>query len=268
LNLEGNNKNININGAMNVFPVKSGNPVVKTFPNGLYFQNDLFAKAPKKSVVTQNVTVPFNNQYSPKQLLNAYNNENYLNFLINSNPELKKFLSENGIDGKVYTNHVSSMVNTHLTSTSAIALQLANKMNISASDKKILEQACVFHDFGKVLIPPEIVNKPSGLTSEEKRIMDLHAELGYQLLSNTGMNQKTLNLIRNHHKPQELNNDVLGQILSVADIYSALREQRSYKTALSDADTLKILDQKAKNGEVSAEVVNTLKSIVNCAKVA
>ena len=122
----------------------------------------------------------------------------------------------------------------------------------------------IYFIFGKEStgIPKEILNKPGKLNEQERQIMDLHADLGYELLSGTSINKRVLNLIKNHHMPVETNNDVLGQILSVADIYSALREQRSYKAPLSDKETLQILDQKAKNGEVSTEVVNTLKSII------
>jgi HD-GYP domain-containing protein (c-di-GMP phosphodiesterase class II) len=62
-------------------------------------------------------------------------------------------------------------------------------MNLSSADKKVLEQACVFHDFGKILIPTEILNKPGELTPDEKKIMDLHAEFGYELLSNTNIDK-------------------------------------------------------------------------------
>ena len=135
-------------------------------------------------------------------------------------------------------------------------------MNLSSADKKMLEQACVFHDFGKILIPTEILNKPGELTPDEKKIMDLHAEFGYELLSNTNIDKKVLNLVKNHHMPQAANNDILGEILSVADIYSALREQRSYKQPLTQKEAMQILDQKAQKGEVSTEVVNSLKSVI------
>ena len=103
------------------------------------------------------------------------------------------------------------------------------------------------------------IDDPFKLTKQEKEIVDMHAQLGYELLSETGMNNRVLELIKNHHNPMSENADVLGQILSVADIYSALREPRSYKDALKEGDAFKLLDQKARKGEVSTEVVNALK---------
>lgn len=200
--------------------------------------------------------------YSPKQLLKSYSNPLFVEKLIAENPDLQKMISENGLDGKIYPENIDKISNSHLTTTTAYALQIANKMNLSLSERQMLEKACVFHDFGKILIPHEILDKPAELDIQERKIMNLHSEFGYQLLSKTGMNERILNMVRNHHMPQSANSDILGQILSVADIYSALREQRSYKAPLSEKEALQILDQKAKNGEVSTEVVNTLKSVV------
>lgn len=230
-------------------------------------QKDSFHTSPlSTNLIAQktnkNNTVPFSVVYSPKQLLRAYSNPTYVSKLIESNPKLKQMISENGLDGKVYPENLAKISNSHLTTTTAYALQIANKMNLSLADRQALEKACVFHDFGKILIPHEILDKPAGLNEQERKVMNLHSEFGYELLSQTGMSERILNMVKNHHMPQSANSDILGQILSVADIYSALREQRSYKAPLSEKEALQILDQKAANGEVSTEVVNTLKSVV------
>ncbi|MCD7780351.1 MAG: HD domain-containing protein, partial [Candidatus Gastranaerophilales bacterium] len=220
----------------------------------------------------KHATVPFGynvtSLYSPSQLLNAYTNPDYVSSLINSNENLQKILDANGLEGKIYPENISRVSKSHLISTTAIALQIADAMNISASDKQILAQAGMFHDFGKILIPSEILEKPSGLTTDEKKIMDLHAELGAELLSSTNMNERVLNIVKNHHKPQNENPDILGQILSVADVYSALREERSYKAPMSVKSALEILDQKAENSEVSTEVVSALKKSLSSSKYA
>ncbi|MCD7878841.1 MAG: HD domain-containing protein [Candidatus Gastranaerophilales bacterium] len=197
--------------------------------------------------------------YSPKQLLRAYSSPEYVNKLVEQNPNIKNMFSEKGLEVSINPQNVTSIINSHLTTTTGYAMQIANELNISPSDKKVLEKACIFHDFGKILIPEEIINKPQKLTNKEKEVMDMHAKAGYELLSQTGMNKRVLELIKNHHEPVSNNADILGQILSVADIYSALREQRSYKPSMSINESLKILNQKAQDGEVSTEVVSALK---------
>ena len=218
-----------------------------------YYQNPVKQRRVSSSVV---------DLYSPKQLLSAYSSPDYVNYLIDLNPNVKNILDSKGLSVNINPSNIKNIMNTHLTTTTAYALQIANKMGLSPVDKKDLEMACVFHDFGKILIPEEIINKPESLSQSEKEIIDLHAELGYELLSNSGINNRVLNLIKNHHMPQGENTDLLAQILSVADIYSALREERSYKQELLEEDALYLLDQKAIKGEVSTEVVDALKSSV------
>lgn len=253
----------------NVSPKGATKSKAKSVPlSNAYYRSDLVFNAPKNATAinTKNKTVT--NLYSPKQLLVAYSNPDYVNALVKSNPNIESLLASKGLEVNINPLNIKSIANTHLTTTTAYALQIANKLGLSAADKKDLELACVFHDFGKILIPQEIINKPESLTKSEKDIIDLHAQLGYELLSSTGMNERVLNLVKNHHMPQNQNADILGQILSVADIYSALREERSYKQELGEQDALYILNQKALNGEVSTEVVDALKSSVISANVA
>lgn len=254
---------MNINGK-NINPNIHFNGVITQFPfvKSVGYNSDFYQKGSLNSKPSNYVTIPTSKQLYPQQLLRFYAQKDIAQDLLNSNSALKEKLEANGLEAVVHPESITNISSSHLRTTTAYALQIANKMNLSSADKKVLEQACVFHDFGKILIPTEILNKPGELTPEEKKIMDLHAEFGYELLSNTNIDKRVLNLVRNHHMPQAANNDILGQILSVADIYSALREQRSYKQPLTQKEAMQILDQKAQKGEVSTEVVNTLKSVI------
>ncbi|MBQ9244993.1 HD domain-containing protein [bacterium] len=242
---------------------------IKHYYKDALLSDDLFTheKAAKKTINEIRPT-KVGDLYNPKQLLSAYSNPKCIQKMIDANPKINDILQEKGIDTNICQTNISNILNSHITTTTSFALQIANQMNIKPQDKKLLEQACVFHDFGKVLIPSEILDKPGHLTEEEKSVVDLHSQLGYELLSTTGMNNRVLNLIKNHHNPMSENADVLGQILSVADIYSALREDRSYKNSMSEQEALNLLDQKAREGEVSTEVVNALKKALTSAKVA
>ncbi len=204
----------------------------------------------------------------PFQLLNYFCKQSVVDYMIKNNPNIKKILLKNGLDYSVYSKNIKDIINTHLKFTTKTALKIASKMQMPYFDRKQLEIACVFHDFGKILIPYEIINKDCELNSSEKQIINLHARLGFELLITTKMDLRILNLIKNHHVNSEINHDVLGKILSVADIYSALREERAYKNPLNAARAVEILDQKAKKGEVSAEVVYVLNQIVNTSSIA
>ena len=131
-----------------------------------------------------------------------------------------------------------------------------------------LQEAAMLHDYGKVLIPENILNKAGKLDSNEREIMELHSELGYELLKDKGLSEKTLNLIKYHHQnlhgngyPAKKNNFEYGidaQILSTADKYTALREQRSYKSPMAKYEALEIIAKDVNNGNISQEVYTAL----------
>ncbi len=232
---------------------------------------DKFLHAPtdkNPSVTSYQNTIPMQNFYTPRQMLIAYSNPFFVQTLIDANPNIKEFMSKKSLMPAIYPENILNICNSHIMTTTNYAKKIADKMNLNQIDKNQLEQACVFHDYGKILIPANLLEKPSKLTEHERQIVDMHAILGYELLSQTGLNKRVLNLIKNHHNPNADKSDILGQILSVADVYSALRETRSYKEPMSEQDALKLLDQKAQNGEVSTEVVNALKDVLKSAETA
>ena len=165
---------------------------------------------------------------------------------------------------------LSNLKDFHLADTQDICVRIAEnlpyalKLNVNMSD---LKKAAMLHDFGKVLIPPEILNKNGRLTSDEYKIMRLHSELGYQLLKNSGLNGNILYLIRNHHNNTIGKNkfvyDIDLQILNLADKYSALTEKRVYKPAMSSQQALTVLASEVKEGKVHPTVFNALVKAVN-----
>lgn len=135
-------------------------------------------------------------------------------------------------------------------------------------DKKAIDDAAYLHDLGKVLIPTGILNKSGKLTEYETKIMHTHSQLSYELLKNTNLGTKTLQLIRNHHQNakksgypfvgNDFNADLNLQILSVADKYSALTEKRVYKDALSPKEALTVIYADIKDGKIHPLVFKAL----------
>lgn len=163
----------------------------------------------------------------------------------------------------------------HLTATrilvakiySILPVELKKEINISN-----LQQAAMLHDYGKVLIPKEILNKKGALTSEEKKIMELHSEFGYELLKQQGVNEEVLNLIKYHHQKPDgsgyplVDNDfeysISSQILEAADMYSALTEERPYHKASTKDEALLVISEEVEKGIISQEVYDALKKSV------
>jgi len=102
------------------------------------------------------------------------------------------------------------------------------------------------HDIGKVAIPDAVLNKPGRFDEEERRIMDTHAALGYEMLkhSNRTLLQAAAIVAYEHHEkydgsgyPRGLSGEAIhiyGRITALADVFDALGSDRVYKKAWDD----------------------------------
>ena len=189
----------------------------------------------------------------------AYFDENIIKNMISGNPEIKKILSENKIPVNLNLKELEDLKNNHCKDTVNVAVDIANNLPPALRQQvnyTNMKDGALLHDFGKVLIPPEILNKPDRLTPEEHKIMDLHTELGYQLLKYTGVNNDVLKLVRYHHD----NNypDINLQIINLADKYSALTEKRVYKDAMTPKQALTVIYSEVKDGKIERPIFNAL----------
>ncbi len=188
-----------------------------------------------------------------------------------SNPKIVEMLNQYNLPVKANIEELEKLKEGHLKETRIITAKIYSSLPEDLKkqvDLTSLQEAAMLHDYGKVLIPNSITNKKGRLDNNEREIMELHSELGYELLKNKNINEKTLNLIKYHHQnmnkngyPKMDNNfeyDLGAQILSIADKYTALREKRSYKNPLSKYETLEILAKEVNSGNVSQEVYNAL----------
>lgn len=206
-----------------------------------------------------------NSEYSESDVtLSKYLNEKAISEMINVNSEISRILNAFKIPVKINLKVLNSLLKNHLPQTRKIALGMAKYLpekQKSLVNHKALAEATILHDLAKVILPEDIINKEGALSEHELEIMEKHARLSYELLKTTDLDSKTLDLIKNHHGHDEKNcseNDINLQILSMADIYSALREKRSYKPALSRESSLKIIEKEVKCGKFDKDVYEAL----------
>lgn len=202
-------------------------------------------------------------QVAPSVLFESYLNDDAVARMSAQNPRVKDILSKNNVDFNINVDNVKGIKEAHLLSTQGYANGIADKLDLSRHDKNVISKGALFHDYGKILIPENLLNKNGKLTPDEKRIVDLHSALGYELLNTTSLNKDILTIVKNHHKPLEKSPDYRTQIVSIADIYSALRIKRSYKDPMPVAQAMQILQNYAKMGKVDPEIVAALQKHVN-----
>lgn len=121
-----------------------------------------------------------------------------------------------------------------------------------------IQNASPLHDIGKVGIPDYILLKPGKLTTEEFEIMKTHSMIGYQTLAKIAskFNENMFlsmgkDIALYHHEkwngggyPMGLSgNDIplSARIMTIADVYDALRSKRVYKEAFSHDKSIEIL---------------------------
>jgi len=147
---------------------------------------------------------------------------------------------------------------THTRGVAETAVCLAEKAGFNAADLDKMRLAGNLHDLGKLAVPSEIINKPGPLDERERGIMRRHPELGHAILSSVpGLEQITDWASQHHEQPggQGYPNGLSGRelslgsrILTVADVFTALREDRPYRAGMGSAETLRILDDMAVHG--------------------
>src|SRR6476660_887251 len=119
---------------------------------------------------------------------------------------------------------------------------------------KAVEAAALLHDMGKLAVPEYILNKPGPLTTAEFDKMKLHASVGADILSAIAFPYPVVPIVRHHHEnwngtgyPDKLAGadiPIGARILSVVDCFDALTSDRPYRPRLSDAEALRILNER------------------------
>lgn len=211
--------------------------------------------------------------------IDRYTTESSIKRMITSNPKVISITKSFNPEMTLNMEELRELLANHATDTKNIAKGIIENLPFSLKNKvdiKSIEDAAYLHDLGKVLIPKEILNKPARLDDKEVKIMHTHSELSYELLKNSDLNEKTLKLIRNHHQNanrtgypwvgKDFNADLNLQILSTADKYSALTENRKYKAPLSPEQAITIIYKDVKEGKLHPFVFKALADYTSISK--
>ena len=136
-----------------------------------------------------------------------------------------------------------------------LACAIAKKMGLSEDQINTLRIAGSLHDIGKIRIPTSIINRPGKLLDVEFEMIQIHPQVGYDILRNIPSPRPFAQIVLQHHEkldgsgyPQGLlGKDILleSKILAVADVTEASSSYRPYRPALGIDIALKeILDKK------------------------
>lgn len=139
---------------------------------------------------------------------------------------------------------------THSSGIAAVASELAKLRAYSQYECTLMRFAGFVHDIGKLAVPIEIIEKPDKLTDEEYSIMKIHPYYTYQILSHIEGIGKVKEWAAYHHENikgtgypfgiQDSGLDEGCKIMKVADIFTALTEERPYREPMKSEKVLEI----------------------------
>ncbi|MDR6234857.1 HD-GYP domain-containing protein [Pseudomonas oryzihabitans] len=137
----------------------------------------------------------------------------------------------------------------HSVSVCALMTAVARQMELPAEQIFLAGKAGLLHDVGKMLVPPEVLNKPGKLTDDEFAVMKRHPELGVVLLQEWGAGAAVIDVCRHHHEKFDGSGypdrqagsriSLLSRIAAVCDVYDAISSTRAYKQAWSPAESIR-----------------------------
>ncbi|HEX9699367.1 MAG TPA: HD domain-containing phosphohydrolase [Acidobacteriota bacterium] len=142
---------------------------------------------------------------------------------------------------------------THSLNVAMLTLALAQNLPFKAEELHDITVAALLHDVGKERIPGEILRKPGKLTPEEWEIVNTHGLEGARILSETeGIGDLAPLVAYEHHLAyhEELRDDdwephLVSQLVSIADVYDALRSVRPYRGEIPPDEAMRIMEADA-----------------------
>ncbi len=133
---------------------------------------------------------------------------------------------------------------THVANVGILTMSQAESMGFTGEHLHQIGVASLLHDVGKLFIPEEILNKPGKLTDAERTVMETHTVKGARYLTGLrGIPKLAVLAALEHHikfdgsgyptvrggwKP-----NIASQIITVSDVFDAMRSKRVYQEANS-----------------------------------
>lgn len=139
----------------------------------------------------------------------------------------------------------------------AVAMQaaaVAQVLDLDEDEVESVRTAGLLHDVGMIAVPDTLISKPESLTPEEFDLIRAHCDRGVEILQPMTHLGRSIRYVHEHHErwdgsgyPLAKEGDEIslgGQIVGIAEAWTAILESRAYRTGRSREEGLKILEDK------------------------
>jgi HD-GYP domain-containing protein (c-di-GMP phosphodiesterase class II) len=162
----------------------------------------------------------------------------------------------------------SSFTATHTAGVAACAGKMGELFGYTDFEVDLLQIAGNMHDIGKMIIPNRILEKPGRLTAEEFAVIKSHTYYTYYLIKSIGGLHQIAQWAAYHHekldgsgypfhcRAGEIDNG--ARMVMVADIFTALAEDRPYRKGMEQNEIYRILAQQARQNLIDSQMVDLL----------
>lgn len=135
------------------------------------------------------------------------------------------------------------------------SVEIAKTMGGLETQLRNIAMGAWLHDVGKLAISDGILLKPGALTDEERRVMQQHAQIGYDLVKGIPFLAEAAEIIYAHHErwdgsgyPRGLKTEEIpvgARIFAVADTFDAMTSDRPYRSALPFKASQEVIERGA-----------------------
>ena len=163
----------------------------------------------------------------------------------------------------------SRFTSAHSSGVAAVALELTTIHGFSERECKMMEIAGFLHDLGKLAISNEILEKNDALTHEEFNEMRKHTYFTYIVLNKIKGLERISTWAAYHHEKLNGNGypfhvkgedfSKLARIMAVADIVTAITEDRPYRKGMEKDEAMRVLDRMVEDNSIDKGVVDIVR---------
>jgi HD-GYP domain-containing protein (c-di-GMP phosphodiesterase class II) len=163
---------------------------------------------------------------------------------------------------------ISPWTAVHSAGVAATAAALATRMDFSPREVSLMRSAGYLHDLGKLTVPAAVLDKPGRLDSSERAIIETHTYYTFRVLSTIGGLPQVCEWAAFHHERLDGKGYPFGhagsdltlgaRIMAVADVFTAVTEDRPYRQGMDQAKAVDILRGLVNGGGLDSNVVDVL----------
>jgi len=160
----------------------------------------------------------------------------------------------------------------HSLNVAIIAIAFGRHLGMDRDQLNEIGLGGMLHDMGKIVTPPEVLNKPGPLEGEEIEVMKRHPADGREILmSSPGIHDSAIDVAYGHHErmdgsgyPRGLESGNLSlytKMVAIADVFDAVTSDRVYRDGVSSFHALRMLHAQRGRGYDPSLIIKFIECI-------